>query len=179
MWDKKSLEEIEIIKDIEKIGPYYEIEEQEDQNVHEFIPPKSLLEYFFSESNLKANSRWRERIPPNVVISLTKRKFEEILEEKDPLRKIEILNTPCEFCNYYGGRHKKCIYYQRCKNRFENAEFRSPEEMDEFARDELDFLEKLEYTVRLIKDILDTSETEIKSCRELKEQIILKYNWPI
>ena len=83
---------------------------------------------------------------------ITKEKFQEVIKTNGAEVKIEMLSAPCALCGFYQKQHKKCIYYDRCKNRFENKTFRSAKEMDEFAKEEIEYLELLESWVWLAID---------------------------
>lgn len=70
-------------------------------------------------------------------------KFRDVIEESDPEYKIKILGEPCDICIQYDGDHENCLYEKRCKERFDDNEFHSPEEMDKFAREEIEFCESV------------------------------------
>jgi hypothetical protein len=168
-WDKESYK---IIK--ERIDQFY------GKPLSVIIDPSELvIEVPELPKEIREKIPEEDRILLLKAINDTKDKFEDVLSISNPEFKIEILSGYCPLCYFYGFRHRKCIYYNRCTARFKDKTFKSGEEIDSFIKEELSYLFFLEHHIWLLiekeceKDIANIVFAEKDSVtEELQRKII-------
>jgi len=105
----------------------------------------------------------------------TKEKFLHVLECWTPEEKMRQMETACPICDFYKKRtetrmdRKKyyeshcprtCLYYERCRTRFNNTGFRNAREMDIFAMEEAMYCIILEASISTFMDKTLGMDTE-------------------
>ena len=106
-WDKESRKGIELLAKVPDSSysmrePELVYDKTSDENIAKKLKKTANILYLYSVFD---------------AVNKTSEKFQEVLEEPNPEKKIEILSSPCGICYLYNGKHEDCLYESRCKTR--------------------------------------------------------------